>query len=171
MLFTRRFQSSLAASARNGPRITRLWPALLGTTMSLGCGGRADGGQSGLDSGTPIADGGSHPDSEFLPDAGLPLDASEPWSEVCPDTLPALGSACLQPQLECEYGNAWWNVSCDSSVYCNNGTWASLSPSSATCLPAPGPNPASCPSGGFIGEGMSCPQVGLTCFYGEGAQC
>ena len=92
---------------------------------------------------------------------------------MCPESEPAVFGACQHAGLECEYGNAWWNVSCDDVFECMNGQWQTVEPNGlSTCEPAPGPNPSSCPAdqGGFT-EGSQCAVPGVDCFYGQGLNC
>jgi hypothetical protein len=99
-------------------------------------------------------------------------DGNQPWSPVCPDTIPAIGSACTQENLECEYGSAWWNISCDKVVQCQSGAWTSFMPSYDPCSPAPGPNPAGCPANlSDIPQGGSCEDTTLSCDYLPNAIC
>jgi hypothetical protein len=143
-----------------------------------GCGGRTSGGPQPGDSGGASDSSGdsvsdSSSDSGTLADAwGVPADGG-PWSPVCPKTLPAQGTSCTQDMLQCEYGIAWWNAACDTITQCSNGAWGNIQPSTGPCLPAPGPNAASClVNPGAIQSGITaCSQVGLTCWYGQGAEC
>lgn len=94
-----------------------------------------------------------------------------PWSPVCPASPPAVGSACSSDQdmVFCEYGDAWWNVACDTIERCYGGQWIQAEAGNGSCLPPPGPNPAECPAGGTaIG---ACPEAGLTCNYLQGVVC
>jgi hypothetical protein len=98
-------------------------------------------------------------------------DSSGPWSPVCPQNQPPLGTSCPQMGLYCEYNEAWWNVNCSSVVYCGT-TWGVGAPGGSPCLPEPGPNPASCPvNPSFIHGGTPCPEAGLTCYYEQGITC
>ena len=90
---------------------------------------------------------------------------------MCPATLPATGTACNRENLECEYGDATWNVACDAVVQCQNGQWWSYEASYDTCTPKPGKNPASCPASyASIPQGQACDASGLSCAYDEGAR-
>lgn len=136
----------------------------------LGCGGAfapslssgdAGGGDSGNVDGSPFQDASPGPD-EGPPDSG------HPWSPVCPASLPTLGSACTADQAECEYGNAWWSVSCDPVVQCENGVWTTDQPSYEACSPEPGPNPSTCPASyAAVPQGTACADTGLDCVYAE----
>lgn len=157
----------------------RLLGCLIGCG-ALGCGGTVaaspanDGGtvDSNTDSGV-LVDSGAPVDSESPSDApwGVPPDGG-PWSTVCPANPPTKGGACSPEGVQCEYGDGWWNVSCDTVLECMNGTWSNYTPGSEACLPAPGPNPSGCPiNPGAIGSESACPTPGLTCWYGQGANC
>lgn len=131
---------------------------LLVLGLSLGCGGSVAGSQP--------------------PDGGLDaepadVDSNEPWSTVCPESAPPLGTSCtIGAMVSCEYGSSWWDVSCDSAFSCSNGAWIEDHPSSEACFPAPGPNSASCPtSPSTITNGSACSAAGLACHYGTGAFC
>jgi len=132
----------------------------LACALSTACGGTT----------SSPADGGSQTD-------GGPVDAGGsddgPWSPICPASAPTVGSACDLPQkVYCEYGNAWWNPSCDIVVSCYQGYWGMGFPGGGTCLPEPGPNPMSCPMNyGMIVAGQSCADKGLQCYYGQGPYC
>ena len=167
--------ASLLESDRHRWRASCRCISFLAAILALGCGGKTSGeqqlGDSGSSSGGPSDTGGS-------PDAGsdsLPSwDASDdaPWSAVCPIATPTIGSACNGNGTECEYGDAWWNVSCDTIVACSSGQWSDYEASGQTCLPAPAPNSQSCPPDyGVIVQKSACPNAGLECFYGQGAYC
>jgi hypothetical protein len=104
---------------------------------------------------------------------GVPLDGG-PWSPVCPLSNPGEGAACSQLGLQCEYGDAWWDVSCNQVLVCLNGVFTSQSFGGSTCEPQPGPNPPSCPpdTGSFTSN-IACPPAenGLICSYGQGSSC
>ncbi|HEY6463233.1 MAG TPA: hypothetical protein VIY73_23860 [Polyangiaceae bacterium] len=150
----------------------------------VGCGGafapRDSSGDAGDDASgqdaAPSGDAGplpdASPDASPLPDGGgvdASDDASPPWSNVCPASLPAIGSACTHENVECEYGSAWWSVSCDSVVRCSGGAWTKDLPSFEPCRPEPGPNSASCPpTYAQVPQGASCDATGLSCVYGQG---
>ncbi len=96
--------------------------------------------------------------------------AGTPWSPVCPDALPALGSPCTPTHtaapvpVACEYGDAWWDVACDTVVTCDGG-WTIATPAGTQCTPKPGRNPASCPSSlGALPH--ACASGSPTCYYG-----
>jgi len=147
--------------------------ALVGLT--LGCGGSVftgvtSGGDSGTsdagthDSGPGPTDGGGGPD-------GFGDDSSTPWSPVCPVALPDAGTSCSKENMQCEYGSAWWSVSCDEVVQCQNGLWATFKPSFDPCSAEPGPNPASCPADfTSVPQGSACATNGVSCIYDQG-QC
>ncbi|HEY3815987.1 MAG TPA: hypothetical protein VGL81_02395 [Polyangiaceae bacterium] len=147
--------------------------------LALGCGGSvftgaSGGGDSGAgDSGGHDAapfDGSSGPDGGGGPD-GSGDDSSPPWSPVCPNTVPAAGTSCDTENVQCEYGSAWWSVSCDQVMQCENGRWSTFQPSFEPCSAQPGPNPASCPADfAAVPQGTSCSTNGLSCLYTEG-QC
>jgi hypothetical protein len=143
----------------------------------------SDGGTSVSEgeSGTQTADVGTSPSQIDGGGAsavgqgawGVPLDGG-PWSAVCPLSNPGEGAACSQEVLQCEYGNAWWNFSCDQVLECLNGVWTNEAYGRTTCEPQPGPNPPSCPpdTGSFTSN-TSCPlaQIKVMCFYGQGSSC
>jgi hypothetical protein len=132
--------------------------------LAMALGTCACGGSVGANA----ADAGVHQDSGQPGDAG----ADAPWSPVCPQSPPAGDSPCTQDMLQCEYGNSWWNVSCDMVMQCVGGRWISDTPSSETCTPEPGPNASFCPQSPMdVGARTSCPQAGAQCVYGHGAFC
>jgi hypothetical protein len=100
--------------------------------------------------------------SSSAPDASWP---------VCPDSPPAAGAACTQPMLQCEYGDAWWSLACNTVVQCSHG-WQPINLLGQTCAPQPGPNPETCAASAvMVPVGSKCDTPGLTCFYGKGASC
>lgn len=138
--------------------------------LSSGCGGRTNGpsgepadGAVGFDAPSTEIDSGVIADSP---------DSSGAWSPVCPESPPQVGSACsISETTQCEYGDAWWNVACDQVFVCAGGQWELYHVSPDACLPEPGPNSPSCPTNaGAIGN-AACPQAGLYCYYGQGANC
>jgi hypothetical protein len=143
-----------------------------GAVFSSGSPGDGDSGPhdaATVDS--PASDGGQTdaPADGNAPDGPGP-DATPPWSPDCPASAPVAGSACTQENLQCEYGDAWWSVSCDVVMECDNGQWGTTKPSYEPCTPEPGPNPAQCPATyADVPEGP-CKQAGLTCQYPDG-QC
>jgi hypothetical protein len=154
--------AACAASMARWCRVAALL-AFGAAAFGAGCGGRTGG--------APAGDGGGGTDDDGGADAGSQADAG-PWSSVCPASQPAVESACSSEGLECEYGDSWWNVSCDQVVKCTKGLWVTFRPSSSTCLPQPGPNPADCPADpGVIATGSTCPSASLQCFYGQGVDC
>ncbi|HEY1696620.1 MAG TPA: hypothetical protein VGG39_30875 [Polyangiaceae bacterium] len=141
----------------------------------LGCGGafapRDANGDAGDDAGGH--DAGPTGDASPDPDGGggdASNDASPaPWSSVCPASLPAIGSACSLENVECEYGSAWWSISCDAVVQCSAGAWTKEQPSYTPCSAQPGPNAPSCPATyASVPTGTSCDATGLRCVYGQG---
>jgi hypothetical protein len=148
----------------------------LSLTLAVGCGGSTSA--SPQDSGSP-PDGANQKDTGSQGDSGSPVDSGEPsdawgvtpdggpWSAVCPETQPTSGSSCTQQGLNCEYGNAWWDVACDTVMVCNGVTWGQGSPTAPPCFPEPGPNSSSCPTNpASIPD--TCTNVGLACYYGFG---
>jgi hypothetical protein len=110
--------------------------------LDAGCGGQANQSQE------PIA---------TSPDGGVNL-------EACPDRRPAVGSACSQEQLSCQYdefqdGDGYCP---DPGRMCLDGTWQSLP---IACNP-PRPLIGSCPEA-LPELGTSCVnyQLELTCEY------
>ena len=155
-------------------------PMLLALALA-GCGGSVttlgpgDGGGPQGDSG-PAQDSGTQDsapgDAQPIPDSG-PLDSSPPdagpWSPLCPASPPAVGSSCSTDQLQCEYGSAWWSVSCDAVLQCQGGAWTVSHPSYNPCTPAPGPNPSSCPADyAQVPQGASCNEGTDQCYYPQG---
>src|ERR1700722_15078899 len=99
-------------------------------------------------------------------------DAPGSWSPVCPTTQPGVGSSCSGVMVACEYGHAWWDVSCDTGLGCTNGAWAPPPAASAPCVPAPGANAPACPQDpSTIRTSHPCPQDQLDCYYGMGTEC
>jgi hypothetical protein len=143
--------------------------ALLAIVTTFGCGGKTSGQRLG----TGSSSGGGSSDAASQQDGGWGQpDGSGPWSQSCPESLPSLGGACTEDQLQCEYGDAWWNVSCDTTVQCIGERWSPDQPSNASCLPEPGANPTACPSNPeAIGQETPCPDAGLACVYGQGVFC
>lgn len=155
------------------PRMRTLLTTLLLSAVGVGCGGSVsgashDGGGPDVfnDAKNPQDGGGPNEDG---PIGDSEISDAEPWSAVCPASAPTVGSACSQDMLFCEYGDAWWNVACDTVVRCYGGQWIHAEAGGSGCLPAPGPNPPACPtSGTAIGP---CPEAGLTCNYLQGVVC
>lgn len=146
-------------------RCTLTWIILLASAVTIGCGGRTNGDAA------PSGDSGSGSGSGGSSEAGDSDSANANWSLVCPDSAPTVGTACTQDQLQCEYGDAWWNVSCDTTVQCIGGQWIADQPSTSPCLPAPGPNPPSCPQNPTAIGHTACPQLDVECVYGQGVFC
>ena len=186
------FQTSLprALGAATMPSM-RTVMSTISLTLAVGCGGSTaaspsdGGGQSDgtsqdigsqTDTGRPGSDGSS--DTSVGTDAGQDdaQDDSGPWSPVCPATAPAAGTACQGAQygLYCEYGNAWWSVTCDVVMHCvpgsSSGSWSVAYPGGTGCSGQPGPNPPACPANGPNISGDS-PDAGLTCHYNQGDIC
>jgi hypothetical protein len=98
--------------------------------------------------------------------------AGEQLSPECPGTQPSVGSSCSGVMTVCEYGDAWWDVSCDTVMGCNNGTWELSPAGQGPCVPAPGANPAACPMDpSLIQTGAACPRAQIDCYYGMGTEC
>jgi hypothetical protein len=117
--------------------------------------------------GGPLADSGPVIDAIAPPPDANPPDAG-PWSPLCPNTAPTLGTPCTQPDLQCEYGDAWWSIGCDVVVQCRSGSWASDTVGGA-CTPQPGTNSSSCPATyGDVPQDQTCSPTGLSCLYSEG---
>jgi len=133
---------------------------LLGVLLATGCGGRT--GIDELSSDDAGMDGESGP-------WGAPPDGG-PWSVVCPAAQPTTGGAC-SGDVVCEYGAAWWDVSCDIVMHCTTGAWAIDAVSSESCFPEPGPNSAACPSDPTTVRPESGCDTPSICYYGQGAFC
>jgi hypothetical protein len=136
----------------------------------LACSGAVAPLGPGVDAGP--TDASSHdaapPSDGDIPDGYIIVDASPPWSPVCPASKPAVGSACSDENLQCEYGDAWWNVACDAVLQCQQGKWQIDHVSYVPCTPAPGPNPAACPpSYADVPQGTSCNDNGESCVYSQ----
>jgi hypothetical protein len=134
---------------------------LVGALVAAGCGGRTG------DDELPSCDEGGTP---F--DAGpwgIPSEGG-PWSDVCPDTQPGTGTPCNR-DVTCEYGDAWWDVSCDTVMHCSSGAWAIDDVSSESCFPAPGANSSACPSDPTTVRPESGCRTPAICYYGQGAFC
>jgi hypothetical protein len=148
----------------------RRYVAILGMALaSTCCGGKTVDKEQPSDgtgdSGATLSDAG-----DLIPS----WDASEDveWSPVCPVAMPTVGESCSIGATVCEYGSAWWNVSCDQVFECYSGRWTDYEASGQTCLPAPPANSQSCPVDyGVIVQDSACPTEGLECFYGQGAYC
>ena len=86
---------------------------------------------------------------------------------------PATGSSCSDEDVQCEYGNAWWSVSCDTVTQCQGGLWTTFQPSFDPCSAMPGPNEPSCPTDyAAVPQGSACSTNGLSCVYPLGeCQC
>jgi hypothetical protein len=129
------------------------------TTLGGDGGGDAPGdGQGGRDGSTDAGEDAS----------------STPWSPVCPQERPAVGSPCSpadnmdSPELLCEYGAPQYDPSCDTVLTCQSGAWQ-VAPAGPVCRPD-GPNAASCPAtlGDVIDGDASCSVAGLRCEYPQG---
>jgi len=145
--------------------------AALASLTLLGCGGAVAGSLAGSgDSGAP--DGSAHDSGPAPLDGGGQdgggHDASPPLSPDCPAMLPAAGTACTHENVQCEYGDAWWSVSCDSVVQCQGSVWTTYQASYEPCSPEPGPNSASCPADFAAVPQGECAPAGLTCIYPQG---
>jgi hypothetical protein len=132
----------------------------LSAPAMVACGGKTGGQKDGSGDAAPVGDGG-----QWGQTAGM-------WSPVCPRTQPSFGSSCNGLVVYCEYGNAWWDVSCDTVVVCGGGVWQQAVASHGTCFAEPGPNSSACPTNPLsVGLGSSCADVELSCYYGQGAMC
>ncbi len=144
----------------------------LGLVSTTACGGSVQGspGDGGQNSDDGAIDGASNSDGSAGDGGtpwGVPPDGG-PWSPICPEMPPTLGTACslAAESAWCEYGDAWWDLSCDTLVQCVAGQWTvvqTLSP----CFPQPGPNSSECPATPGAVQGP-CADAGLTCYYGMG---
>jgi hypothetical protein len=141
------------------------WMGLVGVCSSVACGGNAilEGGGDASANDSGVEDGGA-PDA-IVSDGGA-LDSSPPLVHGCPATAPAAGASCVDETLECEYGGAWWSVSCDVVMQCEGGEWQSARPSYEPCSSEPGPNPTSCPAtSSSVPQGSVCPASDTSCYY------
>jgi hypothetical protein len=143
-----------------------VWAVVALACVTCACGGSVAG--AGADGGGG-PDGGS--DQSYPPVAQTPPGPSP----VCPDDAPAVGTPCTQNMLQCEYGNAWWDVACDVVVQCMSGQWAADTSLGGTCAPKPGPNSADCPPAIPMDLGpndndmmTACSQAGEQCSYRDG---
>jgi hypothetical protein len=134
---------------------------LLAALLAAGCGGR-----TGDDVESSCDDAGMA--SEVGP-WGEPPDGGT-WSVLCPDTQPATGGPC-SGDVACEYGSAWWDVSCDTVMHCTSGAWAIDDVSSESCFPEPGANPTGCPIDPTTVRPESGCDTAAICYYGQGAFC
>ena len=137
--------------------------------LSVGCGGTALGPppDGGTDSGS-----GSDGARDGGPDV-TPTDTGTPWSPVCPEAEPTVGSPCSisvpkdsQPVV-CEYGTLQYDPSCDAVYQCQDGVWGKSPSFGGSCQPD-GPNSASCPATYAdiqAVEAGTCPEAGLRCEY------
>jgi hypothetical protein len=135
--------------------------------LTAGCGGATF--EYGTDGGpTPSPDGGPAPDGGGLPDGSSPDGQPPPsWSPVCPESQPAIGSACSPEQLMCEYGAFDPDPACVTLVQCESGAWANQS-FYGQC-PDPGPNSAACaPTFASVPRGQTCSAQGTECRYAQG---
>ncbi|HEY8039615.1 MAG TPA: hypothetical protein VIF15_07465 [Polyangiaceae bacterium] len=146
-----------------------LWVAAL---LPLGCGGA----ESPLLSGDDGTDGGLHDSGPYDGNGStdgngrdaIGNDSETPWSPVCPIGMPAAGASCSPEGAQCEYGGAWWSVSCDTVMQCQSGRWSVFRPSFAQCSPPPGPNPPACPADyASVPQGGQCTPSGLSCNYAQ----
>jgi hypothetical protein len=161
------------------PRKTTWWLGAVVAVASsavVACGGSVVSAiEQANDSGAPDA---GNPDASPAPDAAhfdaasddaAPPDAAPPWSPLCPAAPPPPGAPCADENLQCEYGNAWWNVACDVVLECQSGQWASDSLGEGICTPGPGSNPSTCPPNfASVPQGGTCTDTSLTCVYSEG---
>jgi hypothetical protein len=155
------------------PSIALLAAAMAAAAVTAGCGGSVfSAGSSGGDGGA--TDGAAHDASPGPFDGGIldgfaPGDSAAPWSPVCPATLPAAGTPCSKDDLQCEYGDAWWSVGCDTVMQCQSGVWSTFMPSFEPCQAQPGPNSAACPPDyAAVPQGSACSTDGLSCIYDQG---
>ena len=162
---------------------TIYWPALwpssaLVMTLAMsgvalltgGCGGKfgdaSVGGDDGGGSDASALDGGAS-DASSHDGGGADGGATDGgWSPVCPDSAPAIGSACTREGTECEYGSDR-ELACNLLVSCAQGAWRK-STTPGTC-PPPGPNPSEC-APTFEGNvrGAACMPNGIECRYPRG---
>jgi hypothetical protein len=82
----------------------------------------------------------------------------------CPAAVPAAGTPCSQPVLQCEYGPFAWN-DCNTTATCGSTQW-SVAPPPAGAICAP--NNTFCPaSASAISHGGACEHPGIECFFRE----
>jgi hypothetical protein len=135
--------------------------------LMAGCGGATFQGET--DAGghdARNAEDGGH-DAQTKGDAP-PGDAAAPWSPVCPENAPTVGSLCTVPdQTTCEYGLIQYDIDCDTVLQCQSGAWTKFS-TFGTCVPD-GPNGAACPATfADVPQGQDCAPAGTTCEYSAG---
>jgi len=96
-------------------------------------------------------------------------DETKPLNPDCPAAVPAAGAACTHENVQCEYGDAWWSVSCDTVMQCQSGVWQSFKPSFEPCSSQPpATNPTPCPATfADVPQGV-CSDRGLSCVYPQG---
>ena len=152
-------------NANLAPRL--LLAALAGVALStLGCSGdvfSSRGSAEDAGDAAPTEDASPISDASPAPDAS-PADAS---TGPCPASLPAKGTACTAPDVECEYGQSEY-PGCDTIVQCTSGTWQSWQQGASFC---PSANGADCPPSLSAASGSSC-ELGAghasSCFYPTG---
>lgn len=141
----------------------------------VGCGGSTLGGDPiGDDAGendSSAHDGGAT-DGSSISDVSV-SDALPPLSPACPTSVPSPGAACTDEGVQCEYGDAWWSVGCDTVTQCTSGEWQLTQLSYDVCTPEPGPNSGACPATlSAVTQGATCSPNGTTCSYPDGlCQC
>jgi hypothetical protein len=143
----------------------------------VACGGSVAAGGGDYDSGS--ADARHIPSSDSGHDSAAPdtgHDGGAPWSPVCPEQLPAIGSPCTipdpmdSPEILCEYGPIQYDINCSMTVQCDNGQWASGLADPSSCQPD-GPNTAACPASYealMAIPNSECSDTNLRCEYPEG---
>lgn len=152
-------------------------PVTFSALLAFGCGGSVanqtlapavDAG--GVDSGEP--DGSHNPPPTPVPDAAPnedvappPVDASHPWSPVCPEQPPSLGTSCAPEGTQCEYGTQY-DPSCNDLVQCQGGAWTQTR--FGPCNPTSDPNPPACPAtSADVPKNQACSDTGLVCLYAD----
>jgi hypothetical protein len=87
-------------------------------------------------------------------------------SAGCPQQAPAQEDTCSPEAYSCEYpGEA--GSGCDTEFICGSGLWGVR----YSCLPAPGPNAASCPQDYLALDDAGCQDMTASCDYDGGILC
>lgn len=86
---------------------------------------------------------------------------SDASASGCPADVPADGTPCASPLLQCEYGDFAF-ADCNATATCTTKGWSVAPALVDTCAQ----NNTMCPaSAAEIGRGQPCTTQGITCFY------